>query len=91
MTRQDFIDSLILKGEADIKGKLELRDNLRGYAQEIDDINDFVKNTKHFKVVRLITPFGECPLIVERDDIKDMIAYMGSNKLYNGFSMLEMN
>ena len=76
MKRQELIDSLLIndttKNFEDLKlqigSKLTIRNSFRSEAVEWEDINDFVKDTTKWKVEKLLTPFGECKLIIDRDN-----------------------
>ena len=88
MTRQDLIDNLLL-GDTErfddlshqIRKKLEIRDKFRTYPEEESDIEEFAQNTKHFIVMKLVTPFGECPVFVDRSMRKEILDYMGEDHL----------
>ena len=89
MTRQDFIDNFLIKTdiankrviEAYLKDMLEVRDKHRTYPEEESDIEEFAQNTKHFIIMKLVTPFGECPVFVDRSMRKEILDYMREDHL----------
>lgn len=99
MTRQDFIDNFLINSEkadtrvteAYLKNMLEIRDKHRTYAQEEADINEFAKNTKNFIILKLVTPFGEYPIFVDRAAHKEVLEYMREDYLgmYKGLTLKE--
>ena len=98
MTRQDLIDNCILKSnredsdlEYEIKQKLEIRDKFRTYPEEEADIEEFAKNTKNFLITKLVTPFGDFPVFIDRSCHKEVLEYMREDYLgaYKGLKLKE--
>lgn len=89
MSRQDFIDQLIIKGfpETEIDYKLSIRDKFTNEAQEQADIDEFIKGTKYFIVKKLSTPFGDCKIIVPKDILKDLHDYMMTPGTLGGYNI----
>ena len=88
MTRQDFIDDLIIKGfpENEIKYKLRVRDDFKDIGTEEKDIEAMMEKSKNYKKSKIITPFGECIILVPRELVKEHFEYI---RYMKGFSIIE--
>lgn len=83
MERQEFIDTLLINEttknfddlELQIERKLKIKDSFRSEAQEWSDIEEFVKNTVKWKIEKIITPFGECKLIIDKEHYTEWRRY----------------
>jgi len=96
MTRQDFIDKFILEHEygyqtfkETLNAKLALRNEFRTYADEEADIEEFAQNSKNFIMMKLVTPFGEHPVFVDRSMHKEVMEYVREDYM-GGFKGLKL-
>jgi len=75
MTKQEFIDSYLLKNDinsGNLDELLEIRKKLIGEDEEKKDLEEYIKNSKHFYLKTLITPFGDCLVLVPKDLYMEM-------------------
>ena len=89
MTRRELIDTSLINGCGlkDIQEMLKWRDELRCFAEEEKDLEEFAQNTKNFIIMTLTTPFGEHPVFVDRACAKEAMEYIKDNSAYQGLGL----